>query len=361
MPPIFKSKLTLALLLTTLSIGSAITTSSHLPALSQDTKSIDTKLIEPMRSMPSHFTLNAIRQDIAQRYGVKRINIMSISEQNWPDGCLGLPRGKEGCTTAIVPGYGIQISDKYQTWTYRTDKTGNVIRLENPNRTILPQATAKKLIQWISKDTKLSPTNFKITEVKTEEYSGCLGIYEGPNQACTAILIPGWKVIVTSPAQTSVYHLDRNASQIIRNTTASGAKPAIRVSFERFGSISPIASNVIFSSSSSGDLTGRMSNTVLTEDGKIILYQSSPLARYAPQLIKTLSPDQITTFKKALETQRFPNLNGLTYLTTAALADYPTTTYQAQYTSVQFVDLEKRRLPRSLQRIISTWATLIQK
>ena len=131
-----------------------------------------------------------------------------------------------------------------------------------------------------------------------------------------------------------VYHLDRNATRIIRNTIASSAKPAIRVSFETFGNISPIASNVIFSRKMSGDLSGRMSNTVLTNDGKIIVCQSSPTARFAPQLIKTLSPEQINTFKISLENQRFPNLNGLTYLTSASLADYPTTTYQAQASSV---------------------------
>ena len=353
--PFKLSKLTIAILCATLSIGGAIT-SNNLPAFSQDAK-----MDEPMRRMPASSVLQAVRQDMAQRFGIQKINIKSFSEQNWPDGCLGLPRGKEGCTSAIVPGWQILVSDKLQTWTYRTDTTGNILRLENPNRAVLPQAISKKLIQWIAKDTKIAPSNFIITEVKSAEFNGCFGIYEAPVQACTANLIYGWQVIVKSPAQSSVYHLDLNATKIIRNTTASGAKPKIRVSFETFGSISPIASNVIFSSSTSGDLTGRMTNTVLTEDGKIILYQSSPTARFAPQLIKTLSPEQINTFKKSPEIYRFPNLNGLTYLTSASLADYPTTTYQAQGSSVQFIDLEKKNLPRSLQRTISTWQTLIQK
>ena len=175
--------------------------------------------------------------------------------------------------------------------------SANRSRLENPNSPVLPKVSARKLIQQIAKDTQLSPKNFAITEVKSTEFDGCLGIYESPRQKCTEILIYGWKVIVTSPTQSYVYHLDRNATKILRNTTASGAKPAIRVSFETFGSISPIASNVIFSRKTSGDLTGRMTNTVLTEDGKIILYQSSPTARFAPQLIKTLSPEQINIFK----------------------------------------------------------------
>ena len=350
-----KSKLTIAILCATLSIGGAMSI-SNLPAFSQDAK-----MDEPMRRIPARSVLKAVRQDMAQRFGIQKTNIKSFSEQTWPDGCLGLPRGKEGCTSAIVPGWQILVSDKLQTWTYRTDTTGNILRLENPNRAVLPQSTAKKLIQWIAKDTKIAPGNFTITEIKSAEFDGCLGIYGGPRQKCTEILIYGWKVIVTSPAQSSAYHLDRNATRIIRNTKASGAKPKIRVSFESFGNISPIAANVIFSSSTSGDLTGRMTNTVLTEDGKIILYQSSPTARFAPQLIRTLSPEQINIFKISLENQRFPNLNGLTYLTSASLADYPTTTYQAQGSSVQFIDLEKNSLPRSLQNTISSWEPLTRR
>jgi hypothetical protein len=42
------------------------------------------------------------------------------------------------------------------------------------------------------------------------------------------------------------------------------------------------------------------------------------------------------------------------------LADYPTTTYQSPDSTTQFIDLEKRNLPRSLQQVIVSWDTLIQ-
>jgi hypothetical protein len=253
------------------------------------------------------------------------------------------------------PATGLPATDLPATDLPSTDSPSTV-----PTQTVLPQAVAKKLIQQVARDTNIFRANLKITEVKARNFDGCLGIYESPNQPCSKILIRGWQAIVKSPNQTYVYHLNSNASRVIRNKTASGARPLIRVSFEPFGSFGTIDSKVIFQSSSSGDLTGRMVRTALTDDGKLTKYQSSPTARFAPVLIKTLTPEQLNSFKQALEIQRFPNLNGLSYLTSASLADYPTTTYQALNSSVQFIDLEKKSLPRSLQQVIIKWDNLNQ-
>jgi hypothetical protein len=56
-----------------------------------------------------------------------------------------------------------------------------------------------------------------------------------------------------------------------------------------------------------------------------------------------------------LADRQFPNLNGLRYLTSAALADHPTTTYQSQAAATQFIDLEKQSLPKSLRETILGW------
>ncbi len=283
--------------------------------------------------------------------------VVSATEQNWPDGCLGLAKAEEVCTMAVVSGWRVEVSDKLQTWYYRTDRTGKTLRLENPDRSVLPQPVASKLIQQVAKDTNIQ-AGLRITEVKAKTYDGCLGIYR-PAQACTKIAISGWQAIVTSPDRSYVYHLSQNADRIAQNATASGAKRKINVSFETFGTIAPLAANEVFSSSTSGDLTGKMMRTVLTQDGKITLYQSSPTARFAPVVIKTLSLDRLNAFKKTLADRQFPNLNGLTYLTSAALADYPTTTYQSQSAATQFIDLEKQSLPKSLQQSIASWTSLV--
>ncbi len=347
-----KSRLRLTVICASLTIWTiAITT--NIPALSQQNN-----LSSSANQAPAPAVIKSIRQAVKKQFGVDQVALVSATVQNWPDGCLGLPKSDEVCTMAIVPGWRVEVSDYLQTWFYRTDRTGKTLRLENPERSVLPQPVASKLIQQVTKDTNIQAGKLRITEVKAKTYDGCLGIYR-PNQACTKIAIQGWQSIITSPDRTYIYHLSQNADRIAQNTTASGAKRKINVSFETFGTIAPLAATEIFSSSISGDLTGRMTKIVLTQDGKITRYQSSPTARFSPVLIKTLSIDQLNAFKKTLADRQFSNFNGLTYLTSAALADYPTTTYQSQGAATQFIDLEKQSLPKSLQQSIASWESLV--
>jgi hypothetical protein len=348
-----KSSLLMALFCSSLALGGTIT-----PAFSQ-TKYRPAPLTNAAKPAPS--VLQALRKALVKQFGVQRFAVVSTSAQNWPDGCLGLAQANEVCTLAIVSGWRIEVTDGLQNWVYRSDRTGKVIRLENPDRALLPQAVARRLIRQVAKDTRISMAKLRIAEVKSKELGGCFGFYEA-DRACTAIAISGWQAIVTSPDQSFVYHLTKNGDRIAQNMTASGATRAVRVSFEIFGGeIPPLDNKIIFQSSSSGDLSGKMTRTELTSDGKITLYQSSPLARFAPVVIRTLSPGQIKAFKKLLEDSRFPNLDGLSYLTTAALADYPTTTYQGMFTAVQFIDLEKKNMPQALQKVIIGWEKLIQQ
>jgi hypothetical protein len=178
-----------------LSMGMAISSTTNIPALSQTTNRPSAA-----KQAPAPAVIGSIREVIKQQFGVAKIPVVSVTEQNWPDGCLGLPKAEEICTMALVPGWRVEVSDKLQTWFYHTDLTGKTIRFENPQRSVLPQ---------------------------------------------------------------------------------------------------PVAS------------------------------------------------------------RQFPNLNGLTYLTSAALADYPTTTYQSQSTAIQFIDLEKQSLPKSLRQSIASWESLI--
>ncbi len=356
-----KSRLWLSVICASLSIGSAIASTANIPALSQPTNRPSAT-----KQAPAPAVIQSIRQAVKKQFGVAQIGVVSVSEQNWPDGCLGLPQGGEICSMAIVTGWRIEVSDKLQTWYYRTDRTGQTLRLENPERSFLPQPVASKLIRQVARETNTQSGKLRITEVRAKTYDGCLGIYR-PNQACTKIAIQGWQAIVTSPVgeayrndnRSYIYHLTQNAEKIVQNQTASGAKRKINVSFDTFGTISPLAANEVFSSSVSGDMTGRMMRIVLTQDGKITRYQSSPTARFAPVVIKTLSIARLNAFQKTLANRQFPNLNGLTYLTSAALADYPTTTYQSQATATQFIDLEKQSLPKSLRESIATWESLI--
>ncbi len=344
-----KSRLWVTIVCASLSIAST----ASIPALSQPNNRPSSA-----KQAPAPAVIRSISQAVKQQFGVARISVVSAIEQNWPDGCLGLPKREEICTMAIVAGWRVEVSDNLQTWFYRTDRTGKSIRLEQPQRSILPQPVASKLIQQVARETNTPSGKLRISEVKPKTYDGCLGIYR-PRQACTKIAIQGWQSIVTSPDRTYIYHLSQNAERIAQNATASGAKRKINVAFEPVGTIAPVVNNEVFSSNISGDLTGRMTRIILTQDGKITRYQSSLTAKFSPVVIKTLSLDRLNAFKKLLENRQFPNFNGLSYLTSAAFADYPTTTYQSQSAATQFIDLEKQSLPKSLQQSIASWESLV--
>lgn len=347
------------------------------PSLAQSHQAPSLRLERPTRAIPIAQTklpadvVTAIQKDHQQRFGIETIQVVSYSAQEWPDGCLGLAK-MEPCTLATVSGWRVVVSDgSQQTWAYRTDRSGNIVRLEDSMQTTKPaipqpgslsKQAAAKLLRQVSRDTRIPRGKLTITEVKDAGFDGCLGIYR-PNQACTKIFIQGWRAIVTSPDRSFVYHLDQSGDRIAQNTTASSAKtPPVRVSFEQFGggeapSVEP---NVVFRSTVSGGLAGMVTTVTLTDDGKVTEWTIGPTIKSRPVVRKTLTPKQVEAFKQSLEQARFPNLNGLSYLTSAALADYPTTTYQTPYTTVQLIDLEVKSLPRSLQQVHKQWEALIK-
>ena len=61
---------------------------------------------------------------------VSALKIIEAKQQEWSDGCLGLAKADEVCTQAITPGWQIIVTDGLRNWTYRTDNTGDSIRLE---------------------------------------------------------------------------------------------------------------------------------------------------------------------------------------------------------------------------------------
>jgi hypothetical protein len=77
--------------------------------------------------------VNAVHQDLFRKQGIpaEKLRVIGFSRKTWSNGCLGLPHPGEFCTEALVPGWRIVLSDGHQTWFYRTDTQGRVLRLEN--------------------------------------------------------------------------------------------------------------------------------------------------------------------------------------------------------------------------------------
>ncbi|PIR82386.1 hypothetical protein COU20_02585 [Candidatus Kaiserbacteria bacterium CG10_big_fil_rev_8_21_14_0_10_59_10] len=54
--------------------------------------------------------------------------VISAVEQEWPDACLGLAGADEMCAQVITTGYEVVVSASGETYTYRTNFDGSVVR-----------------------------------------------------------------------------------------------------------------------------------------------------------------------------------------------------------------------------------------
>ncbi len=302
----------------------------------------------------------AVRQDLSQRLNVplRKVKIVSFTPQTWSDGCLGLGGATENCLLVQVEGWRIEVTHNQQTWIYRTDKTANVIRLE-PSETgeVLPAIVSQRLISAVAKEVRVPASRLQIAHVKSAVWDGCLGIFT-PGRGCTRIAIQGWQAVIAGSDRSWVYHLDQEGSRIVQNPTASGSWGGLVPTFIPEQTKPESEPTVVFRSTISGDLIGKVTQVTLTTDGVITRLVTASNIRSRPVVIKRLSQQQIKQFQQVLETQRFRNLNGLRYLTTPVIADYPTTTLEGVGSVTQYIDLEITHLPRGLRQVIQAWDKL---
>jgi hypothetical protein len=74
----------------------------------------------------------AVRQELSRHSGIaaSKLKVTESSRQSWPNSCLGLAQAEEICAQMFVEGWRVVLSDGSQTWVYRTNTRGNVLRLE---------------------------------------------------------------------------------------------------------------------------------------------------------------------------------------------------------------------------------------
>jgi hypothetical protein len=315
---------------------------------------------EPSVALPRSVE-QAVRQDLSQRLNVplQDVKLVRFTPQAWSDGCLGLGGAAESCLQAQVEGWRVEVIHNQQTWIYRTDKTANVIRLE-PQSTgeVLPPIVSQRLISAVAKEVRVPATRLQIAHVKSAVWDGCLGIFTSGRQACTKIALQGWQVVIASSNRSWVYHLDQDGSRIVQNPTASGSRGGLVPAFIPEQTKPESEPTIVFRSTTSGDLLGKVTRITLTADGAITRFVTAPNIRSRPVVIKRLSQQQVKEFQQGLETQRFRNLNGLSYLSNVVIADYPRTTLQGMGSITQYVDLETKHLPKALRQVIQTWDKL---
>jgi hypothetical protein len=97
-----------------------------------DVPAIATQIIPALEDvLPPDVALN-IRNQVSEILGVpvESIQLETIEQMEWPDGCLGLGGPDESCVAAVTPGWLLVFSADGQEYRFRADQTGTVIRQE---------------------------------------------------------------------------------------------------------------------------------------------------------------------------------------------------------------------------------------
>lgn len=168
---------------------------------------------------------NAVRRDLARQLRISsgRLRVTKEEFTNWPNSCLGLPSQEELCAQVMVPGWRVEVSNGRQTWIYRTDEQGKLLRLETPlERTqIPPSAVVTAVQQEAARRLNVPVSRLTIVEAQPQTWTdGCLGLPQ-PNERCMQALVPGWEVMLAARGQRLVYRTTDSGTQVRLNEAAS--------------------------------------------------------------------------------------------------------------------------------------------
>ncbi len=75
----------------------------------------------------------SVRLDAARRSGqnLEAQQVTDYKAEVWPNGCLGLGDIEEVCSQSLVSGWRVTVTNDTQTWVYRSNASGRIVRLES--------------------------------------------------------------------------------------------------------------------------------------------------------------------------------------------------------------------------------------
>jgi hypothetical protein len=75
---------------------------------------------------------NSVLQHASRQLGLPKsaLRIVHAQPQTWSDNCLGLHDSEFFCTQISVPGWQVAVASGKQSWIYRTNASGSMIKME---------------------------------------------------------------------------------------------------------------------------------------------------------------------------------------------------------------------------------------
>jgi hypothetical protein len=118
------------------------------------------------RSLLSPGFENSVLQHASKQLGLptSALRITHAQSQTWSDNCLGIHDPEIFCTQTPVPGWQVEVKSAQQSWIYRTNATGSVIKIELQTST--PHANQLASAHAISQKFNVSPNRKSQTLAK---------------------------------------------------------------------------------------------------------------------------------------------------------------------------------------------------
>ncbi len=310
--------------------------------------------------------VRAIRRDLSRKTGIptRKLRIVEAQRRTWPNSCLGLPVANQMCAQVLTPGWQIVATDGQNRWTYRSDRSGKILRLVTSLETEMkaPKAIADAVLQDLSQRTGSPTSSFRIIEAEERTWpDGCLGL-AGADEFCTQALVPGWRVVVTDGTQQWIYRTSNPPAPIqVRLEKASqkdseALKPT-QIPTDQLPP--PLEKGEIFRAIASGGFAGRTYETKLLADGRVLRTRLTPQGAPAQtQTVTRISQEQVQQFQQLLAQEQFACFNRLSYPPPSGAADFFAITLSSPDSTVSYADLGGDRLPPELQNVIQAWGQL---
>lgn len=174
--------------------------------------------------------LIAARQALAKKLNLpfEQIEVMGLTQTDWPNACLGLPEPGEMCAEVITPGYRVMLRANQQTYEVHTGGNNQSARIApQPGGAIHP--IGEKARAELAKALGVPLETIKVLEVEEKIWpDSCLGISR-PNLQCLQVLTPGYQVKLEVQGKVYIYHTNQNGTALVlasTSTQGNGGAPA---------------------------------------------------------------------------------------------------------------------------------------
>lgn len=227
----------------------------------------------------------------------------------------------------------------------------------------LPAAIGATLKQDLSRRTRIPLQQIRIISSQAKTWpDGCLGLAD-PGQMCTQAIVEGWRVVLGHGQQRWVYRTDAQGRTYRLEPVKPGLKKPNRsseaLSWIPLAELPPqLRRGEVFRVITAGGITGRVTQTILMADGRMLRSQLAPIDRSSNPQVHQVSTDQLRQFQFLLRQHSLQPFHRRDYLAPVGSADVQTMTLSAKSGTVRYAETQRDQLPPDLQVIVQAWEHL---